>query len=97
MIFKQITIKDLLNGCLLKDKFTVLLIPGGFAPHTLGALGSLGVNFIRDFVYAGGGFVGICAGAYIGCKFGLGLLDVEVINKMIFILISLIKIVIWFI
>lgn len=32
---------------------------------------------IKTFVANGGGFVGICAGAFVGSSWGLGMLDVE--------------------
>ena len=64
---------DVIRGQLTTDKFDVLLIPGGFAQNTLDALGKTGGERVRAFVRSGGGYVGICAGAYLGCK---GWLDV---------------------
>ena len=64
---------DVIRGQLTTDKFDVLLIPGGFAQNTLDALGKAGGERVRAFVRSGGGYVGICAGAYLGCK---GWLDV---------------------
>jgi putative intracellular protease/amidase len=64
---------DVIRGQLTTDKFDVLLIPGGFAQNTLDALGKVGGERVRAFVRSGGGYVGICAGAYLGCK---GWLDV---------------------
>ena len=68
-----LTPDDVIRGQLTTDKFDVLLIPGGFAQNTLDALGKAGGERVRAFVRSGGGYVGICAGAYLGCK---GWLDV---------------------
>ncbi len=43
----------------------VLVIPGGWAPYQLDALGEDGPGVIRDFVKRGGRYLGICAGAYL--------------------------------
>ena len=59
---------DVIRGQLTVDAFDVLLIPGGFAKNTLDALGKVGGEQVRAFVRNGGGYVGICAGAYLGCK-----------------------------
>ena len=58
------------------EGFTVLCVPGGFANNTDSALGDKGYAIIQQFVRGGGGYVGICAGAYLGCW--LGLLPVEI-------------------
>mmetsp|Transcript_9159 Transcript_9159/g.18338 ORF Transcript_9159/g.18338 Transcript_9159/m.18338 type:complete len:590 (-) Transcript_9159:29-1798(-) len=59
------------------DNYDVVLFPGGFAPNTLEELGDDGEAKIKAFVNAGGGFVGICAGAYLGSNWGWGLIDAE--------------------
>jgi hypothetical protein len=68
-----LTPDDVIRGKLTVDAFDLLLIPGGFAQNTLDALGKAGGERVRAFVRSGGGYVGICAGAYLGCK---GWLDV---------------------
>ena len=70
---RALTPDDVIRGQLTVDAFDVLLIPGGFAQNTLDALGKAGGERVRAFVRSGGGYVGICAGAYLGCK---GWLDV---------------------
>ena len=70
---RALTPDDVIRGQLTVDAFDVLLIPGGFAQNTLDALGKAGSERVRAFVRSGGGYVGICAGAYLGCK---GWLDV---------------------
>ena len=56
-----------------ENGFAAIVIPGGSSGQQAKALGEAGRAVIRRFVAAGGGYVGICAGAYLGCK---GWLDV---------------------
>lgn len=44
---------------------SVLVIPGGYTKQMADGLGPDGLKQIRQFVLAGGGYIGICAGAYI--------------------------------
>ncbi len=46
-------------------RFDVLLFPGGRAHKQADALGEEGRRAVRDFVGSGGGYVGICAGAFL--------------------------------
>ena len=57
MTLVEVTAQDLLGGCLTRDGFNVLLIPGGFAPHWSDALGDDGERIIQRFVASGGGYV----------------------------------------
>jgi glutamine amidotransferase-like uncharacterized protein len=50
----------------------VLLVPGGSAKAKAEALGDAGMARIRKFVSAGGGYVGICGGAFLAAA-GYGL------------------------
>ena len=52
----------LLNYC------TVLIVPGGYTAKYVSALGKDGFEKIREFIAKGGGYIGICAGAYIAAK-----------------------------
>lgn len=45
----------------------MLAIGGGFDIGYLRAFGSEGLQIIRDFIHAGGKYLGICAGAYLAC------------------------------
>ena len=63
------------KDALAQGGYNVVCFPGGAAQHFLRALGDRGKEVLRDFVRGGGGFVGICAGAYVGSAFGVGLLD----------------------
>ena len=61
------------KGGLDSQGFHVLVVPGGFAPNFAEALGELGSKRIREFVTGGGGFIGICAGAFLGSTWGSGM------------------------
>jgi hypothetical protein len=77
-----VSLADILAGCLSDSEkcYTALCVPGGFAPNYSSRLGARGIAIIRDFVSRGGGFVGICAGAYLGSSACLGLLPVECLD-----------------
>eukprot|EP01085_Mycamoeba_gemmipara_P003606 Mycagemm_TRINITY_DN10289_c2_g9::TRINITY_DN10289_c2_g9_i1::g.3606::m.3606 type:complete len:235 gc:universal TRINITY_DN10289_c2_g9_i1:998-294(-) len=63
-----------------RDNTDVIILPGGSASSELNGLGGRGKGIIRRFVESGGGYVGICAGAFAGSgctqheDFGLRLL-----------------------
>ncbi|MGB2822457.1 MAG: BPL-N domain-containing protein, partial [Phycisphaerae bacterium] len=46
-------------------QFDVVLFPGGSGSKQAAALGDVGREAVRKFTRAGGGYVGICAGAYL--------------------------------
>ncbi len=78
---KPITAEQIRGGA-LKD-FDVLIHPGGSASKQAESLGEKGRDSIRHFVTDGGGFIGICAGAYLGSAeypWSLHLLDAHVID-----------------
>ena len=77
---ETVTVAEILAGCLTAGDFTLLCMPGGFAPNYEQQLGVRGNDIIRAFVRAGGGFVGLCAGAYYGSSACLGLLPVRVLD-----------------
>lgn len=79
-VCELVTVADILMGCLEARCFTVLCIPGGFAPNYDSHLGTRGADIIREFVCGGGGFIGLCAGAYLGSTACLGLLPVNVLD-----------------
>lgn len=49
----------------LQNGVTQLIVPGGDAGKSIDALGTRGIDAIREFVETGGGYIGICAGAYL--------------------------------
>ncbi len=61
-----ITGQDILDGCL--DNFDLLSYPGGHYP-AYWEIGQEGKRKIRDFVHSGGGYLGICAGAWWACDY----------------------------
>jgi predicted deacylase len=69
---------DIRGGAL--DPFDVLIVPGGSGSKEAAAIGKDGCDAIRKFVEAGGGYVGICAGAYLATArydWALGLLNAK--------------------
>lgn len=62
----------------------VLILPGGSGGGQGRHLGEEGRDAIRGFVRQGGGFVGICAGAYVASadySWSLNLLDAKVVDR----------------
>ena len=77
----NITAKEVRDGAL--HKYDVLIHPGGSGSGQSKALGDEGRQRVRKFVKDGGGFVGICAGAYLASAeypWALKLLDARVID-----------------
>ncbi|MBN1672630.1 MAG: fibronectin type III domain-containing protein [Kiritimatiellae bacterium] len=72
----RVSAAQIQNGIL--SNYDVLVMPGGHPDYTKDALGSTGYQKIRDFVSAGGGYVGQCNGTY-NATF-IGILAAEVIN-----------------
>lgn len=70
----DISLETLLAGGL--SHHTCLCVPGGFAHNYAARLGARGFHIIRHFVARGGGYVGVCAGAYLGSSDGLALLPI---------------------
>ncbi len=78
----SVTLDEVIDGCLVDPErgFTVLCVMGGFAPNYASRLGDAGYNRIREFVSNGGGYVGLCAGAYLATNQGIGLVPVDVVD-----------------
>ena len=74
-----VSIEDVCSGCL--SRFSVLCVPGGFVLNYQSRLGPAGAAAIADFVRSGGGYLGVCAGAYLGSTMCLSLLPVEVLVR----------------
>ncbi len=71
--FELLTAKQIRTGAL--DGSDVLFVPGGWASDKILSLGDEGARRIREFVRAGGGYLGFCGGAGLALthKSGLGL------------------------
>ena len=59
--------QDIIDGCL--DNFDVLCWPGGDYPSFWTEMGSDGKIAVQDFIQNGGGYLGVCAGAYYACDY----------------------------
>ncbi|SHE89859.1 Uncharacterized conserved protein, conains N-terminal glutamine amidotransferase (GATase1)-like domain [Desulfacinum infernum DSM 9756] len=59
--FRLVTASRIRQGVL--DRFSVLVVPGGWASHKAQALGGEGSLAIRRFVEGGGTYLGVCGGA----------------------------------
>lgn len=63
--------------------FDVVVFSGGSGSGQARGLGEEGRENVRRFVREGGGFVGICAGAYLACSgydWGLGLINAKTVS-----------------
>ena len=58
---------DIRDGCL--DNYGILVWPGGHYPAYWDEVGLDGKARIQEFVDGGGGYFGICAGAYYACDY----------------------------
>ncbi len=66
------------------DRCDVVIFPGGSGSGEGNALGGDGRNRVREFVKRGGGYIGICAGAYLASieyPWSLGLLNAHVLDR----------------
>jgi len=78
----QLTSDDVLNGKL--QGMEIVLQPGGSGGAQAKGLGPEGREVIKSFVSQGGGYIGICAGAYLAtCDYdwSLHILDAKVIDR----------------
>lgn len=72
-----------IRGGILKD-MDVVIHPGGSGSKQGKALGPDGREIVRTFVKEGGGFIGVCAGAYLASAdydWSLHLLDAKVLDR----------------
>jgi len=71
-------------GTLNLGAFDVLVFPGGSGSGQSKGIGEAGLKNVREFVKNGGGYVGICAGAYLACSnftWGLGILNASTVSN----------------
>ena len=58
----------------LLKQFDVVVFPGGSGSKEAAAIGTDGCKAVKEFVEAGGGYIGICAGAFLAtAKYDWGL------------------------
>jgi type 1 glutamine amidotransferase len=70
-------------GRLNLGAYDVLVFPGGTGSGQAKGIGEAGAKNVREFVSNGGGYVGICAGAYLACSnfsWGLGILNAGTVS-----------------
>ncbi|MEI9894965.1 MAG: BPL-N domain-containing protein [Chthoniobacter sp.] len=73
---------DIPTGVL--EKKDVVIFTGGSGSKEGTTIGEAGREAVRKFVRDGGGYLGICAGAYLACSkftWGLGLLDAQTVSS----------------
>lgn len=64
--------------------YDVIVFSGGSGSAQAKSLGEAGKDKVREFVREGGGYVGICAGAYLACSnfsWGLGILNASTVSS----------------
>ncbi|MEO9593252.1 BPL-N domain-containing protein [Rhodopirellula bahusiensis] len=79
---ERITADEIVVGELAE--FDVLVHPGGSGGKQGRALGEEGRAAVRDFVQQGGGYLGVCAGAYLATNdysWSLNLIDAKVVDR----------------
>jgi len=60
------------------DQFDVVVFPGGSGRRQAEALGKEGCEAVCDFVWDGGGYVGICGGGFLAtANYNLGILNAK--------------------
>ncbi len=82
LLVKKVTAEEIRNGIL--DEVDVVIHPGGSGGAQGRNLGLAGREKVRSFVREGGGFIGVCAGAYLASadyEWSLHLLDARVIDR----------------
>jgi len=81
-LIRDITVDEIKAGKL--DEFDVLIHPGGSGGGQGRALGEEGRAAEKKFIEAGGGYIGVCAGAYLATcdyEWSLGILDAKVVDR----------------
>ncbi len=64
--------------------FDVVVFSGGSGSAQAEAIGEAGRNNVREYIRGGGGYVGVCAGAYLACsnfKWSLGILNASTVSS----------------
>jgi len=80
--YELVSARQIRDGAL--DQFDVVIHPGGSGSKQAEALGDEGREKVRNFVAAGNGFVGICAGAYLASAeypWSLNFVDAKVLDR----------------
>lgn len=78
------TVKAAEMGTRDLSEFDVVIFSGGSGSAQSKAIGDAGRKNVREFVERGGGYLGICAGAYLACAgfdWGLGILNAKTVSN----------------
>ena len=68
----------------LAEQFDVVIFPGGSGSGQARGIGEDGSDRVREFVRGGGGYLGVCAGAYLATSeytWGLRILDARTVDR----------------
>lgn len=79
---RRITANEIMDGALAQ--YDVVVFPGGTGGGTAKTLTGRGRDAVREFVRDGGGYFGVCAGAYLATAhydWSLGILDARVVDS----------------
>ena len=71
-------------GTIDLKQFDVVVFSGGSGSQQSKSIGEAGLKNVREFVRGGGGYCGICAGAYLACSnfsWGLGILNASTVSS----------------
>jgi glutamine amidotransferase-like uncharacterized protein len=82
-IARRVCPEDVRAGVL--GQFDVAMFTGGSGSGQAKALGEDGRAEVRRFVENGGGYIGICAGAFLACNgftWGLGIIDAKTLSPL---------------
>ncbi|MEN8148720.1 MAG: BPL-N domain-containing protein [Planctomycetota bacterium] len=80
-VCRRITATEIMAGALAP--YDVVVFPGGLASTSGNALTKKGRAAVRKFVADGGGYLGVCAGAYLaatGYEWSLSILDARIVD-----------------
>jgi len=65
-ILRRVGVADINDGVL--GQFDMVIFPGGSGSKQAAALGKDGKETVKEFIESGGGYVGICAGAFLAAS-----------------------------
>jgi len=71
-------------GTIDLKQFDVIVFSGGSGSQQAKSIGEAGLKNVREYVRGGGGYCGICAGAYLACSnfsWGLGILNASTVSS----------------